>query len=77
MRAGAQSGSRAYIPNVMYGDWAPPAAITDGRGSLKPLLMSTVLGLALVALRDVRDEELLLNYRCETAILAVCFNAVG
>ncbi len=72
MRAGAQSGLRAYVPNVMYGDWAPSMAAEDGREPLKPLPMSTVLGLALVAVRDVRDEELLLNYRCGIAFLAAC-----
>ncbi len=76
MRAGAQAGLRAYVPNVVYGDWAPSMAAKDGREPLKPLPMSTVLGLALVAVRDVRDEELLLNYRCGIAVLAACCDAV-
>ena len=50
VHAGAQSGLRAYVPNVMYGDWAdPPTAATDSIEPSRPLPASTVLGLGLVA----------------------------
>ena len=67
--AEAQPELRAYIPNVMFGDLglsaAEPGAAPPGQEPSNPLPPSTVLGLALVALSDLRDEELLLNYRCE------------
>ena len=60
---------RAYIPNAMYGDQPQPTSPAPERGPKEPpplpasTLRRTVLGLALVALQDLADEELLLNYR--------------
>ena len=81
----------AYIPNAMFGDQRPPstsAPIDDvgrerlpGWGEEVPKQMSmrgTLLGLALVALEDLKDEELLLNYRCEGgAIFWLIFDVFG
>ena len=67
--AGSQPELRAYVPNVMFGDLGSSAAqvhgAPPGQAASSPLPPSTVLGLALVALSDLRDEELHLNYRCE------------
>lgn len=46
---------QAYIPNVVYGEGHQP-----DEGSLS---QRVVPGLALVATRQVTNEELLLNYR--------------
>ena len=70
----------------MYGDRRPAAgrtaaadaAAADGRERLPAWVASpvpmrgTVLGLALVALEDVSDTELLLNYRCVGQWLQGC-----
>ncbi|KAK9812844.1 hypothetical protein WJX72_004622 [[Myrmecia] bisecta] len=58
----------AYIPNVMYSPTSATAPASPASGSghaLAELQLSRqpMAGLALVALRDLHNEELLLNYR--------------
>ena len=55
LTAGHEHWMQAYIPNVVYGEGHQP-----DEGSLS---QRVVPGLALVATRQVTNEELLLNYR--------------
>lgn len=72
--SGAAQQLRPYLPNLDFGafngagdeaEGVSPAAVAGSPGK----------GLALVALRDVRDEEILLNYR-RAASWCVLANAV-
>lgn len=60
--AGPDAKLRAYLPNL---DFETSSALGGQPEDITPADVgsSPRRGLALVALRDVRDEEILLNYR--------------
>ena len=61
--AGADRALRAYLPNLDYGVAAGAGEADEQGPGAADVAASAGRGLALVALRDVRDEEILLNYR--------------
>lgn len=55
--SGEEPWLSAYMPNVMYND-TQAAAANSGHEQL-----GVIKGLAFVAVRQIQDEEILLNYR--------------
>lgn len=60
----ADRGADAADQVAIDGQAAVNQGSTDGKAAVAALNNSPISCLALIALRDLKDEELLLNYRC-------------